>query len=81
MKAKLYFLLSVLAAVLGPAQMSPTAVPVNSGEQINGLESVFSNLEKERIPTGLLLDATVEYATWVNIMEPCRTALSQALNW
>lgn len=62
MKAKLYFLLSVLAAVLGPAQMSPTAVPVNPGNQINQLQNAFSNLEKERIPTGLLLDAAVEYA-------------------
>ncbi|MGC4129946.1 MAG: hypothetical protein QM564_10455 [Bergeyella sp.] len=35
---------------------------MDPGNQVNELHSVFTDLEKDRIPTGLLLDAAVELA-------------------
>lgn len=67
MKTKFYiFYLLSLWSITGLAQISTQqqAVIVDSGEAqlANSLQTVFADLEKDRIPNGLLLDAAIEFA-------------------
>lgn len=63
MRTKIYFFaLVILWSISGFGQIGTQAISVDPSNQINQLHSVFSNLEKNRIPTGLLLDAAVESA-------------------
>lgn len=62
MKTKIYFFaLLLLLQYTGFAQiLTPQAAVPTDPVEANTLHAVFSNLEKDRIPNGLLLDAAVE---------------------
>lgn len=69
MKAKKHFLAMLLfVSISGFAQIKTSnaqaivVAPPQDPVLANTLNPVFSNLEKDRIPTGLLLDAAVEFA-------------------
>ena len=67
MRTKIYFLAVLLCSIASFSQIATQQqqAPVLSGDptnQINELQAIFTNLEKERIPTGFLLDAGVEFA-------------------
>ena len=69
MKTKFYLIILLFLGFLGLSQIVTTqqqqiAIPVDPGEinQINPLQNIFTNLEKDRIPNGLLLDAAIEFA-------------------
>ncbi len=56
MKTKNYlFVLFFLCSIFAKSQTSPIEI------YDNNLQNIFANLEKDRIPTGLLLDAGVEF--------------------
>lgn len=66
MKTKLLFLVSTLLSFSYYAQVvfstSSQAVPSNIAIQENTIQQIFSHLEKDKIPTGLLADAAVDFA-------------------
>ncbi len=56
---KLYLLvLSILLSFFGKSQISTPEFYENN------LQNIFANLEKNRIPTGLLLDAGIEFTNF-----------------
>lgn len=67
MRTKIYFLAVLLCSIasfsqIATQQQQAPILPGDPTNQINELQAIFTNLEKERIPTGFLLDAGVEFA-------------------
>lgn len=67
MKTKLTFLISFFITVFFYSQTNlystqSQALPENAILEENSLQFTFSNLDKSKIDTGLLLDAAIEFA-------------------
>ncbi|WP_223605692.1 T9SS type A sorting domain-containing protein [Chryseobacterium sp. OSA05B] len=61
MKTKVFLFILSLSGFIGFGQ-TKKVIPRTKDIQDNTLQSVFANLEKDRIPNGLLLDAAIEFA-------------------